>query len=866
MLIKGNVLEKVYNSDIIDGTVEIPEGVTEIDNWAFAECKSLTSIEIPENVTKIGDYAFNSCESLTSIEIPEGVTKIGEFAFCDCISLKSITIPSSVTEIGDGAFFRCKSLTSVEIPENVTKIGMGAFVGCRSLTSIEIPEGVTEIGDDAFFRCTSLTSIEIPEGVTEIGDDAFEGCESLTSVEIPEGVTKIGEVAFCDCISLKSITIPSSVTEIGHDAFNGCESLTSIEIPESVTKIGNSAFIGCRSLTSIEIPEGVTKIGDYAFNRCRSLTSVEIPEGVTEIGDSAFSGCTSLTSVTIPKSVTEMGENAFSENTYINFEEDVKESIVEDLYLKKGYKNMDTTKLFGMDIESFKKFRNEISYIGKISEDFNDEQFDVFLGRMIKTIGFDEAKRAFEIPNLTKEEIKQYALEKDEMFQSLYETKYKLSGDFGGAIEILKALSFNKTKGDPNEKNTYEQQIFKNINRLLENNEIKITSIGELIERISEENNELKLTEEDIKRIKEIEKKINGRFIRRGLEETKEKLKEYLQRGNEIVPAQIEPIAKMIEDVIEGEFREKGKLDEKRLNELISEKIGNANAPYIRQNKDLIVNMAMEYVEDKEVKELLNHSVYDALVKTKESIGTGWVNKIKTALGEMSYSFGNLPNVFTEKDIKQLEERLKIGIDTESIAVIKDKEKREEAFKLLEGKNIPKIMTYKQLHDMFGSVHEPYSEKFKEFFKKNRERFLTDLECITYFGKIQNKFEDIINSKELRMIYEKGELTIDHILGYLETREYGNQREGDKELARYAKTLKTAANDEEFKYHQEIFDVVRKREASSIPPIYVKQGKYRGRMLSPDDVLNIFAGNITTCCQKFGDVGEGAVLLRKLRR
>lgn len=728
-----------------------------------------------------------------------------------------------------------------------------------------IPEGITEIEDWAFDECESLTSIEIPDSVTKIGEGAFSDCENLTSVTIPKSVTIIGRSAFLRCASLTSIIIPENVKKIRGYVFSGCTNLKSIEIPEGVTQIGYEAFKECTSLTNIKIPENVKKIGGYVFSGCANLKSIKIPEGVTGIGTSAFDGCKSLTSIEIPKGVTKIGENAFSENTYINFEEGVKESIVENLYLN-GYKNMDTTKLFGMDIESFKKFRNEISYIGKTSEDFNDEQFDVFLNRMIKTIGFDEAKRTFEIPNLTKEEIKQYALEKDEMFQSLYETKYKLSGDFGGAIEILKALSFNKTKGDPNEKNTYEQKIFKNINRLLENNEVKITSIGELIERISKENNELKLTEEDIKRIEEIEKRINGRFIRRGLEETKEKLEEYLQRGNEIVPAQIEPIAKMIEDVIEGEFREKGKLDEKRLNELISEKIGNANAPYIRQNKDLIVDRAMEYVEDKEVKKLLNHSVYDAIVKTKKSIGTGWVYKIKKALGEMSYSFGNLPNVFSEEDIKQLEENLKIGIDTESISVLKDKEKREEAFKLLKEKSIPKIMTYKQLHDMFGSVHEPYSEKFKEFFKKNRERFLTDPECITYFGKMQNNFENIINSKELKMIYEKGELTIDHILGYLETREYANQREGDKELARYAKVLKTAANDEEFKYHQEIFDVVRKRESSSIPPIYVKQGKYRGRMLSPDDVLNIFAGNITTCCQKFGDVGEGAMLLRKLRR
>jgi len=32
-------------------------------------------------------------------------------------------------------------------------------------------------------------------------------------------------------------------------------------------------------------------------------------------------------------------------------------------------------------------------------------------------------------------------------------------------------------------------------------------------------------------------------------------------------------------------------------------------------------------------------------------------------------------------------------------------------------------------------------------------------------------------------------------------------------------------------------------------------------MLAPDDVLNLFAGDITTCRQKFNDVGEGSMLL-----
>ena len=292
-------------------SVTIPDSVTSIGEGAFRNCKSLTSITIPDSVASIGDYTFASCTSLKSITIPDSVTSIGGEAFSGCESLTCITIPDSITSIENYTFDYCTSLTSITIPDSVTSIGEGAFNKCTSLTSITIPDSITSIENYTFGYCTSLTSITIPDSVTSIGEGAFRDCTNLTSIAIPDSVTRIGEFTFSGCESLKSITIPDSVTSIGREAFSGCESLTSITIPDCVTSIGNGAFYGCKSLTSITIPDSVTSIGEGAFRNCKSLTSITTPDSVASIGDYTFASCTSLTSITIPDSVTSIGENAF---------------------------------------------------------------------------------------------------------------------------------------------------------------------------------------------------------------------------------------------------------------------------------------------------------------------------------------------------------------------------------------------------------------------------------------------------------------------------------------------------------------------------------------------------------------------------
>ena len=265
----------------------LPKSVTSIGDWAFSNCRALTSITIPESVTHIGDFAFSCCSSLKSIEIPDGVDNVATLGLHDCAKPADA---DGYVIIGHILVRYVGNASHAVIPDGVTGIDSHAFAECSTLMSVAIPESVRGIGIDAFSNCSSLTRITIPESVTSIECEAFSGCSSLTSITIPKGVTNIGERAFFDCRSLASITLPQGVMSINYGTFSGCSSLTSITLPQGVMSINYGAFSGCSSLASITLPESVTSV-DRAFYDCTSLAYLVIPAGVKKVSNGAFHGC-----------------------------------------------------------------------------------------------------------------------------------------------------------------------------------------------------------------------------------------------------------------------------------------------------------------------------------------------------------------------------------------------------------------------------------------------------------------------------------------------------------------------------------------------------------------------------------------------
>ena len=86
----------------------------------------------------------------TNYIIPNGVTNIGDRAFWECKSLNNIKIPNSVTNIGNETFSWCESLTSINIPNSVTTIESGAFGGCNNIPSQIKSDIIQRFGEEVF--------------------------------------------------------------------------------------------------------------------------------------------------------------------------------------------------------------------------------------------------------------------------------------------------------------------------------------------------------------------------------------------------------------------------------------------------------------------------------------------------------------------------------------------------------------------------------------------------------------------------------------------------------------------------------------------------------------------------------------------
>lgn len=132
----------------------IPEGVTSIGNYAFCGT-SFRSVTIPDSVASIGHAAFSG----SAIErLVLNAALIDDSAFSNCTSLTSVTFKDGVHYINDWAFENCTALSSVTFGNGLLSIGDKAF-SATAVKNITLPASLRSIESTAFYSCESLTDV-----------------------------------------------------------------------------------------------------------------------------------------------------------------------------------------------------------------------------------------------------------------------------------------------------------------------------------------------------------------------------------------------------------------------------------------------------------------------------------------------------------------------------------------------------------------------------------------------------------------------------------------------------------------------------------------------------------------------------------
>ena len=232
--------EHLFQRDSVLISVEIPDTVTEINAYAFAQT-GLENIEIPESVIVLDNQVFAG-GNLIQINIPDSIENMGNAIFQGCSKLKTVKLPTVRYNIGSYMFADCISLEEIKFPKTVTTIWEHAFEGCSSLKKVEWSDCLESIKDNAFKGCTSLTEIVIPNTVRELGNGVLYDCDSLTNISVGAGISKLSESCFEHCDNLEKIVLPYTIKSIDKSAFKECIALKEITIPRNTSSIGTSVF------------------------------------------------------------------------------------------------------------------------------------------------------------------------------------------------------------------------------------------------------------------------------------------------------------------------------------------------------------------------------------------------------------------------------------------------------------------------------------------------------------------------------------------------------------------------------------------------------------------------------------------------
>lgn len=231
-------------------------------------------------IKEIGEHAYDGRGLSGAINIPNTVTVINNYAFANNPNITRVYIPSTVEYIGDSAFEGCTNIEFIMVPDSCEHFGKSVFKGCSlskgiNWNSVDLrysgntPNWAQE-PLDAGRDYKGTLDLTYCSKFEEITSHAFAGSE-IDVVKLPKVCTLIGDGAFCDCSDLSALyinTVDGSSITIGDSAFYGCNCLGDIYVTDTVIPelTGSGNFYGAGASVDSSKRHLFWKAGSATYN------------------------------------------------------------------------------------------------------------------------------------------------------------------------------------------------------------------------------------------------------------------------------------------------------------------------------------------------------------------------------------------------------------------------------------------------------------------------------------------------------------------------------------------------------------------------------------------------------------------------
>lgn len=297
------IKEKAFYRNKYVDMLLLPPTIKFVGKSAFAESgvrHILFSNTLRAHEVKFEESICYECTRLKTIDLPNGLREIPDFAFVNNVSLEEVDIPWRLRRIGDMAFYQCSKLKYFDFLPNIEDIGSSSFQG-TNLHYAEIGNNVKHVGSLAFAHIENLHVLAIDTWEIEV-EEKFILNEQVINIYLADDERLHEQIDLKLDIEdhHKLIYYNQHIWQEDGIKYVWMKDKTARIIGYSERELKPSLFLEERVG-----PGPVTSFEKGFLNYSKKIKDIVFPNKINGINESVFEDCENLRSVTFNHDISE---------------------------------------------------------------------------------------------------------------------------------------------------------------------------------------------------------------------------------------------------------------------------------------------------------------------------------------------------------------------------------------------------------------------------------------------------------------------------------------------------------------------------------------------------------------------------------